>query len=121
MQLLLSIKTTNRLGKEYSDQLQENLERLVSKKSLLLLKTLFNLSSFHFMKKLRQGDPVKVIAGKFKGKTSKIISVDGDLVVVDGINVMKKAVKGKGFVDKIKPIHISNVMYFDEKAGISKV
>ncbi len=73
------------------------------------------------MKKLRQGDPVKVIAGKFKGKTSKIISVDGDLVVVDGINVMKKAVKGKGFIDKIKPIHISNVMYFDEKAGASRV
>jgi large subunit ribosomal protein L24 len=45
------------------------------------------------MKKLKQGDPVKVIAGKFKGKTSKIISIDGDLVVVDGINVMKKAVK----------------------------
>ena len=54
------------------------------------------------MKKLKQGDPVKVIAGKFKGKTSKIVSVDGDLVVVDGINVMKKAVKWKGFVDKIK-------------------
>ena len=73
------------------------------------------------MKKLKQGDPVKVIAGKFKGKTSKIISVDGDLVVVDGINVMKKAVKWKGFIDKIKPIHISNVMYYDEKAGISKI
>ncbi len=73
------------------------------------------------MKKLKQGDPVKVIAGKFKGKTSKIISVDGDLVVVDGINVMKKAVKWKGFVDKIKPIHISNIMYHDEKAGISKI
>lgn len=73
------------------------------------------------MKKLKQGDPVKVIAGKFKGKTSKIVSVDGDLVVVDGINVMKKAVKWKGFVDKIKPIHISNVMYHDEKAGVSKI
>ncbi len=47
------------------------------------------------MKKLKSGDPVKVIAGKFKGKTSKIVSVDGDLVIVDGINVMKKAVKGK--------------------------
>lgn len=72
------------------------------------------------MKKLKQGDPVKVIAGKFKGKTSKIVSVDGDLVVVDGINVMKKAVKWKGFIDKIKPIHISNVMYFDGK-DVSKI
>ncbi len=73
------------------------------------------------MKKLRQGDPVKVIAGKYKGKTSKIVSGDGDIVVVDGVNVMKKAVKGKGFIDKIKPIHISNVAYFDEKAGTSKI
>jgi large subunit ribosomal protein L24 len=73
------------------------------------------------MKKLKSGDPVKVIAGKFKGKTSKIVSVDGDLVVVDGINVMKKAVKGKGFVDKIKPIHISNIAYLDDKAGTSKI
>lgn len=73
------------------------------------------------MKKLKSGDPVKVIAGKFKGKTSKIVSVDGDLVIVDGINVMKKAVKGKWFVDKIKPIHISNIAYLDDKAGTSKI
>jgi large subunit ribosomal protein L24 len=67
------------------------------------------------MKKLQKDDTVKVIAGKYKGKTSKILSVNGDKVIVDGINVMKKAVKGKGFVDKILPIHISNVMYFDGK------
>jgi len=67
------------------------------------------------MKKLQKDDTVKVIAGKFKWKTSKIISVQGDKVIVDGINVMKKAVKGKGFVDKIHPIHVSNVMYFDGK------
>lgn len=73
------------------------------------------------MKKLKSGDPVKVIAGKFKGKTSKIVSVDGDMVIVDNVNVMKKAVKGKGFVDKIKPIHVSNVMYVDEKGQTSRV
>lgn len=72
------------------------------------------------MKKLQKGDPVKVIAGKFKGKTSKIVSIDWDMVVVDGINVMKRAQKGKGFVDKIHPIHISNIAYFDWKE-ISKV
>ena len=84
-------------------------------------KKLFNLSYIHIpMTKLRKNDPVKVIAGKFKGKTSKIISVYGDKVIVDGINVMKKAVKGKGFVDKIHPIHASNVAYFDGKA-ISKI
>lgn len=68
------------------------------------------------MKKIKTGDTVMVIAGKFKGKSSTVESVSGDKVVVKGINVMKKAVKGQGFVDKIHPIHISNVMLYDEKA-----
>ena len=67
------------------------------------------------MKKIKTGDTVMVIAGKFKGKSSTVESVSGDKVVVKGINVMKKAVKGQGFVDKIHPIHISNVMLYDEK------
>lgn len=29
---------------------------------------------------------------------------------------MKKAVKGQGFVDKILPIHASNVMLYDDAA-----
>jgi len=73
------------------------------------------------MKKLRKGDPVKVIAGKYKGKQSTILSVAEDMVVVDGVNVMKKAVKGKGFVDTIKPIHISNVMYVDAAGTTSRI
>lgn len=68
------------------------------------------------MKKIKTGDTVMVIAGKFKGKSSTVEAVSGDKVVVKGINVMKKAVKGQGFVDKIKPIHISNVMIYDEQS-----
>lgn len=68
------------------------------------------------MKKIKAGDNVIVIAGKFKGKTSTVESVHGDQVVVKGINVMKKAVKGQGFVDKIHPVHISNIALYDEKA-----
>ena len=30
-------------------------------------------------------------------------------------NIVKKAVKGQGFVEKRVPIHISNVMYYCEK------
>ena len=45
------------------------------------------------MKKIKAGDDVIVIAGKFKGKTSTVESVKGDKVVVKGVNVMKKAVK----------------------------
>jgi len=66
------------------------------------------------MKKLRKGDPVMVIAGKFKWKTSTIESIDGDFVVVKDINVAKKAVKWQWFVKKTLPIHISNVMYYVE-------
>ncbi|MEI8091179.1 MAG: 50S ribosomal protein L24 [bacterium] len=66
------------------------------------------------MKKLRTGDPVIVIAGKFKGKTSTIQAVAGDKVTVKGVNEVKRATKGKGFLKKTLPIHISNIMYYLE-------
>jgi len=66
------------------------------------------------MKKLRVGDPVQVIAGKHKGKISVITSLSDDLVVVKWVNEVKKAMKGKGFIKKTLPIHISNVMYYLE-------
>ena len=57
-----------------------------------------------------------IIAGKNKGKISTIEQVvDNDYVVVKDVNVVKKAVKGQGFVKKTLPIHISNVMYYLEK------
>lgn len=64
------------------------------------------------MKKLRKGDPVIVIAGKAKGSISVIEALDGDMVVVKDVNVVKKAVKGQGFVKKTLPLHISNVAYY---------
>ncbi len=69
------------------------------------------------MKKLRKGDPAIVIAGKAKGTVSVIEAVDGDMVTLKDVNVMKKAVKGQGFVKKTLPLHISNVAYYlaDEK------
>lgn len=66
------------------------------------------------MRKLRVEDPVIVIAGKYKGKISTIQSIAGDLVLVKWVNEVKKAVKGKGFMKKTLPIHISNVMYYLE-------
>jgi large subunit ribosomal protein L24 len=45
-----------------------------------------------------------------------------DAVVVQGVNVMKRATKGKGFVEKTHPIHISNVAYYDtETSQVSKI
>lgn len=55
-----------------------------------------------------------VIAGKYKGKVSSIEKIDEDKVWVKGINEVKRAMKGKGFVKKHLPLHISNVMFYDE-------
>lgn len=64
------------------------------------------------MKKLRKGDPVIVIAGKAKGSVSVIEALDGDMVTVKNVNVVKKAVKGQGFIKKTLPLHVSNVAYY---------
>ena len=56
-----------------------------------------------------------MIAGKHKGKISTIQKyVDDNRVIVKWINEMKKAVKGKWFMKKIHPVHVSNVMYYVE-------
>ena len=75
------------------------------------------------MRKLRTWDPVIMIAGKYKGKISTIQKFVGDnLVIVKGINEMKKAMKGKGFIKKIHPVHISNVMYYiEDKKKATKI
>ena len=64
------------------------------------------------MKKLRKGDPVIVIAGKAKGSISVIEALDGDMVTVKDVNVVKKAVKGQWFIKKTLPLHVSNVAYY---------
>jgi len=74
------------------------------------------------MNKIKKGDMVIVIAGKDKGKKGTVQSViaGGDSLIVEGINLAKKAVKANpntgdrgGIVDKTMPIHSSNVMVFD--------
>jgi len=69
--------------------------------------------------RLKKDDMVKVIAGKDKGKTGKIVSVDRDLgrVIVEGINMIKRATKPNpakgikgGFQEREASIHVSNVM-----------
>ncbi len=70
------------------------------------------------MKKIQTGDAVIVRAGKFKGTQSTVVAMVGkERVVVKGVNTIKKAVKGKGFISKDAPIHVSNVMLFASKGG----
>ena len=75
-------------------------------------------------KRLKKGDTVRVIAGKEKGKSGKIMSTipAKQRVVVEKINLIKKhqrpEAKGKGgIVEKEAPIHVSNVMYLCDKCG----
>jgi large subunit ribosomal protein L24 len=77
------------------------------------------------MDKIRTKDEVVVLTGKDKGKRGVVTQrVDANHLVVDGINVAKKAVKPNpmtgatgGIVDKLMPIHISNVALFNAATG----
>jgi large subunit ribosomal protein L24 len=67
---------------------------------------------------------VKVIAGKEKGKTGKIMQTlaKKGRVVVEKVNVVKKHrkpdAKGKGgILEKENPVHVSNVMLLCSKCN----
>jgi len=74
--------------------------------------------------KIKKGDKVQVMTGKDKGKKGTVVKVfsDKNKVVVEGVNIVKRhvkpgAVSKEGGIIKIeRPISVSNVMYFDEKA-----
>jgi large subunit ribosomal protein L24 len=67
--------------------------------------------------KIKQGDTVKVIAGKDKGKTGTVIKTlsDTDQVIVENINQVKRHTKNRRvrsqgqIIEKSMPIHVSNV------------
>lgn len=73
--------------------------------------------------KIKQGDKVVVIAGKDKGKEGKVLKTlrSSNKVIVEGVNIVKKHIKPNGGEDgriaEIEaPLHVSNVMLYDEKA-----
>lgn len=74
---------------------------------------------------IKKGDVVQVIAGKDKGATGEVLSIDRykEKVVVKGVNMVTKHVKPKqagqeGRIDKFEaPIHYSNVLLFCKKSG----
>ena len=75
--------------------------------------------------KLRKGDRVEVIAGDDKGKVGRVLAVDEkkQRVTVERINFVKRHTKPRkqgvpgGILEREAPIHISNVMLYDDKAG----
>jgi large subunit ribosomal protein L24 len=77
------------------------------------------------MNKIRKGDQVIVTTGRDKGKRGTVAErVDEQLLLVDGINIVKKHVKPNplkgttgGVIDKTMPIQQSNVALFNPATG----
>jgi len=79
--------------------------------------------------KLKKEDQVRVIAGREKGKVGKIIRIDraGGRVLIQGINLVKKALKKRkqndkgGIIDIEAPLDVSNVMIMCKKCGPTRI
>ena len=75
--------------------------------------------------KLKKEDTVQVIAGKDKGKSGRVLKIvrDKDRVIVEGINIVKKAKKKRkqndrgGIIEIEAAIHSSNLMILCKKCG----
>ena len=81
--------------------------------------------------RVRKDDMVKVISGKDKGKTGRVLRVEParGRVFVEGMNIQKRHQKPRtirdvqrggevgGVIEKEGPIHLSNVMPLDPKTG----
>lgn len=70
-------------------------------------------------KKMRKGDTVVAISGNYRGLSGTVLSCKGDKVVVQGLNVRKKHVKGQGdqkgqILQIEKPLNISNLQVCDK-------
>ncbi len=68
------------------------------------------------MRKIRKDDTVKIIKGKDRDKTGKVLSVKNGRVVVEGCNMVQKHVKPNGdnpnggIISQEAALDISNVM-----------
>lgn len=76
---------------------------------------------------VKQGDTVKIISGKEKGKIGEIVKIikNENTVIVKEINIKRKHVKPRkeGDVGKISqfeaPIHSSNVMLYNQEKQLA--
>lgn len=76
---------------------------------------------------IKKGDMVKVLSGKEKGKSGKILEIDRtkQRARVEGLMVVKRHLKrGKlpsapegGIIEKFGSIHVSNLMVIDPSTG----
>ena len=82
------------------------------------------------MAKIKKDDTVLVIAGKSKGVTGKVIDVDKNRIIVEGVNSVlrhtkesttERGVKVGGIVTAEASIHISNVMLVDDEGKGTRI
>jgi large subunit ribosomal protein L24 len=81
--------------------------------------------------KIRRDDTVRIIAGKDRGRTGRVLRTDPkhNRVYVEGANVVKRHMRPRtlrdtqraqelgGIIEKEGPIHVSNVMLIDPASG----
>jgi large subunit ribosomal protein L24 len=78
--------------------------------------------------KVRSGDQVRVMAGKDRGKSGRVLRVEPrkERVYVEGLNMVKRHTRPQqvsgarsdaagGVIEREGPIHVSNVMLLDPK------
>jgi len=79
--------------------------------------------------KLKKDDNVEVVAGKDKGKQGRILKIlrDKDRVIVQGVNIVKKAQKKRkqkdrgGIAEVEAALHSSNLMIVCKKCGPTRI
>ena len=77
------------------------------------------------MLKIKKNDKVKIIKGKDKGKSGKVLRIESvkDMIYVEGTNIIKKHTRQKdqnkpgGIIKKEGPIRISNVKLICSSCG----
>jgi large subunit ribosomal protein L24 len=81
--------------------------------------------------KIRKDDNVRVISGKSRGRTGRVLRVDPrrQRVYVEGVNIQKRHTRPRtlrdtqraqevgGIIETEGPVHISNVQLLDPKSG----
>jgi large subunit ribosomal protein L24 len=85
--------------------------------------------------KIRSGDQVRVISGKDRGKTGRVLRVEPakNRLYVEGLNLVKRHMRPQavretrrgqevgGVIEREGPIHVSNVMLLDPKGHPTRV
>ncbi len=87
------------------------------------------MSDARIKTKLKKDDLVQVISGKERGKQGKIVVVDHDKgrAIVQGVNMVKKAMKKKsqndrgGIIEVEAPVRLCNMMIVCKKCGPTRI